>query len=64
MSRGGRSEADANRHLAQHRKARERRHQVPRWSFTADRALKVAGVVVGLAIAWSYRAQLLGWWPL
>lgn len=50
--------------LERHRKARERRLRVPTWSLPADKVLKVIAVVVVVAMAWAYRADLLAWWPL
>lgn len=59
MSRGNRSEAAANRMLAEKRADRVKRQTPPRWSYTLDRALKHAAWLVAGAIALSYLPGLV-----
>lgn len=62
MSRGNRSEAVANTLLAEKRAARVKRQAPPRWSYTADRALKHVGWVLFAAAAWAYLPGLVARW--
>lgn len=62
MSRGNRSEAVANTLLAEKRAARVKRQTPPRWSYTADRALKHVGWVLLAAAAWAYLPGLVARW--
>lgn len=60
--RGNRSEAAANVLLAEKRAARVKRQAPPRWSYTADRALKHVGWVLLAAAAWAYLPGLVARW--
>ena len=63
MSRRGiRSEAAANALLAEKRAARVKRQTPPRWSYTADRALKHAAWLVAAVVALSYLPGLVARW--
>ena len=60
--RGNRSEAVANTLLAEKRTARVKRQAPPRWSYTADRALKHLAWLLAAAAAWAYLPGLVARW--
>lgn len=60
--RGNRSEAVANTLLAEKRAARVKRQTPPRWSYTADRALKHVAWLLAAVAALEYLPGLVARW--